>query len=163
MRFRPLVPFRSSPHSRSGHDLFATFKTEMDDLFDRFFEPRTSAQAGLLAGFAPSIDVSETDTEIIIKADLPGIEEDGVHLELHEDVLTLRGERNEEKEAGEGEDRRIIERSYGRFERSMRLPFAPNEDDIDTNYQKGVLKVTVQKPAEAERATKRIPIKGKWV
>lgn len=163
MRFRPLVPFRSRLQARSGSDPFSAYRTEMDDLFQRFFEVDTTGRFNQLADFAPSVDVSETDTAIIIKADLPGVGEDDVHLELHDDLLTLKGERNEETEQGEGEDRRIVERSYGRFERVMRLPFTPDEGDVETDYKQGVLTVTVKKPQNDNGGPKKIPIRGKWV
>ena len=161
MQFKPLVPFRSQLPSRSERDPFSAFRLEMDDLFNRFFELDTGGFASELADFAPSVDVSETDTEIIIKADLPGIEEDDIHLELHNDVLRLKGERSEEKEEGEGENRRVVERSFGSFERTMRLPFTPDEKDVTTKYQKGVLKVAIAKPDGEQGGAKRIPINGK--
>ena len=161
MQFRPLVPFRSKLPSRSERDPFSAFRLEMDDLFNRFFEMDASGRPGELINFAPSVDVSETDTNIIIKADLPGIDEDDIHLELHKDVLSLRGERSEEKEEGEGENRRVVERSFGSFERTMRLPFTPGEKDVTTDYKKGVLKVTIAKPKDEQGGAKRIPIKGK--
>lgn len=163
MRFSPLVPFRSNPVKRSGAGLRSPFGTDIDDLWNRLFELDTTDRFGSLADFAPSVDVSETDTQIIVKADLPGVEKDDVHLELQDDVLTIKGERNEETEEGEGEDRHVIERSYGSFQRSMRLPFTPAEADIDTRYEKGVLTVKVAKPKDADTAAKKIPIKGKWV
>ncbi len=163
MRFNPLIPFRSNLPTRSTGDPFSTMRTEMDDLFARFFELDTSGRLSGLADFAPNIDVHETDSEIVVKADLPGVEQDQVSLELHDDVLILKGERKEEAKAGEGEDRRVIERSYGRFERAMRLPFAPAEDQIETSYKNGVLTVTVAKPETPEAKATQIPIRGKWV
>lgn len=163
MRFNPLVPFRSGAIKRSGNGPRSFFGTDMDELMSRFFELDAADRFGGFADFAPSIDVTETDTQIILKADLPGVEQDDVHLELHDDMLTLKGERNEETEEGEGEDRRVVERSYGSFQRSMRLPFSPSEDEIETNYKKGVLTVKIAKPENTESAAKRIPIKGKWV
>jgi len=163
MRFSPLVPFRSNALKRSGSGIRSPFGIDIDDLWNRLFELDTTDRFGSLADFAPSVDVSETETQIIVKADLPGVEKDDVHLELHEDVLTIKGERNEETEEGEGEDRHVIERSYGSFQRSMRLPFKPAEEDIDTRYAKGVLTVKVAKPKNADDAAKRIEIRGKWV
>ena len=163
MRFSPLIPFRSSLPARSGGDPFSTLRSEMDDLFSRFFELDTTGRFSGLADFAPSIDVSETESEIVVKADLPGVEQDNVSLELHDDVLVLKGERKQETEAGEGEDHRVIERSYGRFERAMRLPFTPAESDVETRYKNGVLTVKVAKPEKPEDKAKQIPIRGKWV
>lgn len=163
MRFSPLIPFRSNVPSRAGNGPFSDLRSEMDDLFARFFELDTTGRFSGLADFAPSIDVSESESQIIVKADLPGVEKDNISLELKEDVLVLKGERSDESESGQGEDRRVIERSYGRFERSMRLPFTPAESEIDTSYKNGVLTVTVAKPQKPEDKAKQIPIRGKWV
>lgn len=163
MRFSPLIPFRSNVPSRTGNGPFSDLRSEMDDLFARFFELDTTGRFSGLADFAPSIDVSESESQIIVKADLPGVEKDNINLELHDDVLVLKGERSDESESGDGENRRVIERSYGRFERSMRLPFTPVESDVETSYKNGILTVTVAKPQKAEDKAKQIPIKGKWV
>ena len=163
MRYNPLIPFRSNLPARSAVDPFSALRTEMDDLFSRFFELDTSGRFSGLADFAPSIDVHESESQIVVKADLPGVDQDHVSLELHDDVLILKGERKEETETGEEQDRRVIERSYGRFERAMRLPFSPAEDDVETSYKNGVLTVTIAKPESPETTAKQIPIKGKWV
>ncbi len=163
MRFSPLIPFRSNVPSRAGNDPFSALRSEMDDLFAKFFELDTTGRFSGLADFAPSIDVSESEAQIIVKADLPGVDKDNINLELHDDVLVLKGERRDETESGDGEDRRIVERSYGRFERAMRLPFTPREDDVETSYKNGVLTVTVAKPEKPEDKAKQIPIRGKWV
>ena len=163
MRFNPLVPSRSSAMTRSGNGPRSVFGTDIDDWFNRFFELDAADRFGRMADFAPSMDVSETDTHIIMKADLPGVEKDDLHLELLDDLLTIKGERHQETEEGEGENKRVIERSYGSFQRAMRLPFAPSEDDVETHYEKGVLTVKIAKPETSDSAAKRIPIKGKWV
>ncbi len=163
MRFNPLVPFRSNAMTRSGNGPRSVFGTDIDDWFNRFFELDATDRFGRFADFAPSIDVSESETHFTMKADLPGIEQEDVHLELHDDVLTLKGERHSETEEGEGENKRVVERSYGSFQRAMRLPFTPSENDVETHYEKGVLTVKIAKPEDAETAAKRIPIKGKWV
>lgn len=141
-------------------DPFLAFRQEMDRLFDTFFAP---AQFGRLGGgaasfpFNPAIDVTENDKEVRVRAELPGVEEKDIDVSLDGDVLTIRGEKREEH-TEDGDRRRFVETSYGSFERSLRLPFEPEGEEIKANFKDGVLTVTVQKPAELTRPSKRIPI-----
>lgn len=163
MRLNPLVPFRSNAMQRSGNGPRGAFGTDLEDWFNRFFDTGAIDHLRPFADFAPSMDVSETDTHFIMKADLPGIEKENLHLELHDDLLTVKGERREETAEGEGENKRVVECSYGSFQRAIRLPFTPSEKDVETHYEKGVLTVKIAKPEDAPKTAKKIPIKGKWV
>lgn len=154
MRFG-LTPYRQNRPARSG-DMFSSLRSEMDELWDNFFNLTRSPAFGT-SDFAPSIDVSESEKEIVLKADLPGLEEDQIDLEIDHDVLCLSGEREEEKTEN-GEDRRVVERSYGRFERAMRLPFVPEDKDVKTRFSKGVLTVRIAKPEEAAGGARKIKI-----
>ncbi|WP_370455213.1 Hsp20/alpha crystallin family protein [Pseudolabrys sp. FHR47] len=104
----------------------------------------------------PSIDVVETDKEIEITAELPGLEEKDVQLNVADNLLTIRGEKKAEKE-DKGKDYRIVERSYGAFERTLELPPGVDADAIKASIAKGVLTVTVPKPAPAQ--AKKIEVK----
>ena len=142
-------------------DPFLAFRHEMDRLFDSFFAPAHFGRFGGLGGFPfnPAVDVSETDKEVRVRAELPGVEEKDIDVSLDEDVLTIRGEKREER-SEDGERRRFVETSYGSFERSLRLPFTPEDADIKANFKDGVLTITVKKPPELNRPSRRIPIQN---
>jgi len=101
--------------------------------------------------------VTETDKEIEITAELPGLEEKDVQINVADNVLTIRGEKKAEKEEKD-KNYRLIERSYGSFERSLELPAGVNADAIKASIAKGVLKVTVPKPAPAQ--SKKVEVKS---
>jgi HSP20 family protein len=103
------------------------------------------------------MDVAETDKEIEITAELPGLEEKDVQINIADNVLTVRGEKKAEKEQKD-KNYRLVERSYGSFERSLELPEGVNADAIQASIDKGVLKVTVPKPAPAQ--SKKIEVKA---
>lgn len=164
MRFGQMTPYRSrypvSRNRREGEfDPFSALRSNFDEMLSEFFDLGSPLSVGG-SEFRPSVDVTETDKQIVIKADLPGMDEKDVELEIDGDVLTLRGERSEEKEEGEGENRHIVERTYGRFERAMRLPFAPADKDVETSFKRGVLKVKLKKPKELETRARKIAING---
>ena len=103
------------------------------------------------------MDVTETDKEIEITAELPGLEEKDVQVNLADNVLTIRGEKKAEKEEKD-KNYRLVERSYGSFVRSLQLPDGVNANAIKASIDKGVLKVTVPKPAPAQ--AKKIDVKA---
>jgi HSP20 family protein len=103
----------------------------------------------------PALDVWETDDALVISADLPGVDEDKVSLEVEDGVLTISGTR--ERKVEQKDDRYYrFERRYGTFSRSVTLPQGVNEEDIKASFANGVLEITVPKPAE--RKPKRISI-----
>jgi HSP20 family protein len=122
------------------------------------------AQAGLgQGGFAqvalvPHMDVSETDTELRIAAELPGVAEGDVEVMLHDDVLTIRGEKKFER-ADERENYHFVERSYGTFQRSLRIPWPVNPDEVQADFERGVLTVTLPK-AKQEEKSRRIEVRS---
>ena len=105
-----------------------------------------------LGELMPVTDVTETDKEIEISAELPGLEEKDLQINLSDNVLTIKGEKKAEKERKEI-DFRMVERSYGAFERTIELPEGVNPDSIKATIAKGVLTVTVPKPAPAQAKT----------
>ena len=146
-----------SPDVMRGDPFFA-FRQEMDRLFDSFFEP--SQQFGRFgAGFQfnPAIDITENETELRVRAELPGVDEKDVEISVNGDMLTISGEKREEH-VEDGDKRRIVERSYGSFQRSIQLPFTPKDENIRADFKDGVLTITAPKPPELARASKRIPI-----
>ena len=97
----------------------------------------------------PNMDVSETDKEIEITTELPGLQEKDIQLNMANNVLTIRGEKKNEREESK-KDYHVIERSYGSFVRSVQLPDGVSADSVKAVMSKGVLKVTVPKPAPAQ-------------
>jgi HSP20 family protein len=145
-------------------DPFSALRAEMDSLFDSFMSglpafPRMFATSGD-RGFAltPHMDVRETDKDIVVEAELPGIDEKDVSLSLQDGVLTIRGEKKHEHEE-EKENYRMMERRYGSFQRSLRLPDTVDEDKIEASVNNGVLKVSLPKRPEAIGKQRTIPIK----
>ena len=142
-------------------DPFLAFRHEMDRLFDSFFAPTQFGRTGFgaMSGFPfnPAVDLTENDKEVRLRAELPGVEEKDIDINLDADVLTIRGEKREER-TEDGEKRRFVERSYGSFERSIQLPFAPADQEIKADFKDGVLTITATKPPELARTSKRIPI-----
>ncbi len=129
-------------------------RKEMDELWESFFERRPFR--GELSEWLPSVDFSETKTSYVVKAELPGIDPKNVDISLSENVLTIKGEKKQEKEE-EGENYHFVERSYGSFVRSIRLPGEVQSDKISATYKNGVLKVVLPKTEEAKK--KEIKIK----
>jgi HSP20 family protein len=125
-------------------------RDEVNRLFDNFFTGLPERRRGLLEGeWAPSVDVAETDNEVVVTAELPGIKQDDVDITITDDVLTLKGEKKEEKEVKEKNYHRI-ERSYGSFQRSISLPAGVQADKAKATYKDGVLHITVPKAEEAK-------------
>ncbi|SRR6266404_2114453 len=154
MTLKSLIPVGSERGvTRPSSNPFSALQQEIDRLFDGFSRS--------FSGFAsrdmmPSMDLSETDQEIEITAELPGLEEKDIQLNLADNVLTIRGEKKSEREENK-KDYHLVERSYGSFTRAVQLPEGVNPDSIKAVMSKGVLKVTVPKPAPAQ--TKKIDIK----
>jgi len=132
---------------------FLSLQREIDRLFDDFTRGFSTLSMMPPGGkLMPVTDVTETDKEIEISAELPGLEEKDVQINLSNNVLSIKGEKKAEKERKE-KDFRMVERSYGAFERTIELPEGVNPDSIKATIAKGVLTVTVPKPAPAQAKT----------
>lgn len=146
-----------------GSSVFGALHDEMDRLFERFEHGwqrwpslfREGDGAGLMT---TSFDVHENAKAITVEADLPGVEEKDLSVTLANGVLTIKGEKKQEREEKD-ENYYLCERSFGRFERSLRLPDTIDENKIEARFDKGVLKVTAPKRPEAVKAEKKIEIK----
>jgi HSP20 family protein len=126
-------------------------QSEMNRLFGSFFDsptPRNGARASLRR-WIPAMDVVETDEHYVLRADLPGLSESDVNVELDDNVLTISGKRSSEHEESKAGYRRV-ERSYGSFSRSVTLPDGVDADGIQANFDKGVLEVKVAKPEQTK-------------
>jgi len=122
---------------------------EMDRLWDDYFGSGRRGLRPLQAEFAPAVDVKETDAEIVVKAEVPGIEAKDINISVAGEVLTIKGEKKSEREEKE-ENYHLVERSYGSFARSLVLPAAVDLDKIEAKYDKGVLTVTCPKKEEVK-------------
>jgi HSP20 family protein len=127
-------------------------RREMDSLWDRFTGERPVEW--LKGEWVPSLDVSETKDKVVVKAEVPGIDPKAIDISLSSDILTLKGEKKKEREEKD-ENYHLIERSYGSFSRSVRLPAEVQEDKVKASYKDGVLTITLPKTEKAkERAIK---------
>lgn len=138
------------------YDPFDILQQEVDRVFDRFNGFRMwpplmtqSRPASTEYGFSPSMEVTETDSAIEISTELPGMEEKDIDITLGEGLLTIRGEKKFEKDEKK-KHYRLIERSYGAFERTVAVPHGVDAAAVKASMTKGVLKVEVPKPAAAK-------------
>ena len=162
MNLKSLLPISRTRSVARQENPFLSLQREVDRLFEDFtrgfpsFPTFPAFQTGGVADLIPSMDVTETDKEIEITAELPGLEEKDVQINLSDNLLTIRGEKKAEKEQKE-KDYRLVERSYGSFLRTLELPEGVDPNGIKATIAKGVLKVTVPKPAPAQ--VKKIDVK----
>ena len=120
-------------------------RNQFDNFFDDFFNPALCIDEGMAASaWNPAVDVYENKEDIIIKAELPGVEKKDIKVDVNGGVLTLKGERNHEKEVKEEAFYRR-ESVYGKFERSFKLPDGTDSDKIKADFKDGILKVSVPK------------------
>jgi HSP20 family protein len=133
-----------------------TLQSEMNRLFDSVFDtPRGGNSGGALRRWMPAMDLVETDEHFVLRADLPGLSEDDVKIEVEDGTLIVSGERKaEHEERGEGFHR--LERAFGTFSRSLTLPKGVDADAVTASFERGVLEVRVPKPAQ--RKPRRIEI-----
>ena len=128
----------------------SSLQSEMNRLFNTFFDTPTTTgggNGGAVRRWIPSMDLVETEEHFVLRADLPGLSEEDVSIELEDNVLTVSGERRaEHEEKKEGFYR--VERSFGQFRRSLTLPEGVDADKIAATFDKGVLEVRIPKPEE---------------
>lgn len=151
---RYLAPYSSSRNLRAT-DPFADLHREMNRLFDDFLGGGAEGSSSQ-ALMAPRLDVKERDKELCVAAELPGVEPNEVDVRLEGSLLTIRGEKKHEAEQ-EKEDWHLSERSYGRFQRSLQLPFEPDADQVRADFKHGVLTIHIPKQPQQEKS-KRIEI-----
>jgi HSP20 family protein len=128
-------------------DFFEEMRRDMDEMMRRFFGPLAPAEgdgAKTVGMWAPRVDVSETDKAYVVKADLPGVEPKDVEVSVHEGILSLKGEKKEEKEE-KGKNFHRVERFEGQFYREIPLPGAVDSTAVEANAAKGVVTVTIPK------------------
>jgi HSP20 family protein len=133
------------------------FRKEMDRLLDRFSGETPFART-FTEMWSPSVDISETKDNFVVKAELPGLEAKDVNVSISGDVLTIKGEKKAEEEEKDEHYHRV-ERYSGSFQRVFQLSSGVKADKIEANFDKGVLKVTLPKVEEAKK--KKIEVKVK--
>lgn len=130
-------------------------KQEMDRLFDRVFEPRWD-EFRATGDWAPSLDLSETKDALVLKMEVPGMDAKDIQVSLQENLLTVKGEKKQENEEKD-EQHHVMERSYGAFTRSVRLPVGVDGSKVNANFKDGLLVVILPKTPGAKGLT--IPVK----
>lgn len=165
MPFPNLIPWKSKerPLTRRGEsqDPFSQLQQEMDRLFEEFrgfgLAPMGSmGETGL--AWAPAVNVAEDEKAIHVTAELPGMDEKDIDVDLSGNVLTIRGEKKEEEKQ---EDRNFyrMERRYGSFQRQIELPREVESDKVDASFKKGVLTIHLPKTREAQKDVRKITVK----
>lgn len=161
MHWPTLRPFGRRSEVAVGEDPFTSLRREMDRLFENFGRDLGwPAPEGRAVAMAPSIDVSETEAEIKIEAELPGIDEKDVEVVISDNVLTVKGEKKADKEEKK-KDYHLVERSSGSFSRSLTLPFAADPAKAKASFKNGVLTISMPKPPEVKAKAKKIAINAK--
>lgn len=137
------------------------FRREIDRLFDEIFErefPAPRRAREITRVFVPAVDMYEKPDEIVLKAELPGMNRDDINIELTEDAITISGEIKREEEVKEA-DYYCAERTYGRFSRTIDLPVKVNMEKAEATYKDGLLEIRLPKAEEAKRKEIKLKVK----
>lgn len=168
MTLRDLIPWKKDNEKkvtvrRESEEPLHALQHNMNRLFDDFFGDfgmtpfgRWGEQTRL---FQPQIDISENDKAITVTAELPGLTDEDVEISLDRDVLTISGEKKEEKE-DKGDNYYHVERSYGAFRRQISLPTEVVADKVEATFKNGVLTIDLPKSPEAQKRVKHITVKS---
>jgi HSP20 family protein len=136
-----------------------TLQDRMNRLFRDSVAAETQDQALATSAFAPAVDVYEDEHNITLKIEVPGIDEKDIDVRIENNTLTVHGERKFEKDEKE-ENFRRVERQYGSFTRSFTLPTTVDAEKVSANYDKGILKITLAKKAEAKPKQIKVNVGG---
>ena len=158
-----LIPWRSKTErsdDNGGTTAVTQFRSEIDQLFDQFFsDPFGFGLRGLSEGWTgtwvPTLDVSESEDEVTIRAEVPGVDPEDLDISVSGDFLTLSGEKKEETEEREQSFYRS-ERRFGQFRRQVALPSFVDKENVSAEYKNGILVISLKKTAEAK--PRRIPV-----
>lgn len=138
---------------------FAALHREMNRLFESFFSEGFGADWGFQGEFSPSVNISESDQEVHVTAELPGVSEKDIEVSLTRNALTIRGEKRDEREEKE-ESYHRVESAYGSFERTIPLPADIETDKVEAKFSKGVLTITLPKTKEAQTRVRQVKVKA---
>lgn len=150
--------FNLTPWRRKPTNEVTEFRKEMDNLVDRFFGGSFFPAAEFLNGgkWFPTVDIREGKKEITVQAEIPGVEAKDIDVSVDGRMLTIKGEKKQEKEEKD-ENYHRVERTYGYYNRTIELPAEVDASEVDATYKKGILKVVLKKTKESE--TKKIEVK----
>lgn len=162
-----ILPLRrrgnTMPARRENESPVMAIQNEMNRMFDQFFnDPFTLLSVPsmrTMSDFMPRIDISETDTDIQVTAELPGMDEKDIQLTLENDTLIISGEKKNDVEE-KGKNFHRIERSYGTFQRAIPLVSEIQQDKVEAKFTKGVLNITLPKTPAAAKQSHKISIKS---
>ena len=155
-----LIPSRARPRGLTGFNPLMSLNRDINRLFDDLLQPSalptTADPAVATALITPQMNVSETDTEIRVAAELPGVDLDDLEVDVMDDMLVIRGEKRLER-SDEDENFHFVECAYGSFQRTVQLPFAADPDQVQANFENGVLSITVPK-SDQQQGVHRIDV-----
>ena len=164
----PVAVKKTAPAQTSAPDIWQSFRSEMDRLFDRFGFPSLRRvfdiepawrSASSFSFSVPAIDMSEDEKAYKISAELPGIDAKDIDVSVSGDMLVLKGEKRQEKEEKD-KNYHFSERAYGSFQRAFDLPASVDRNKVAADFSKGVLTITLPKTAEAQKPAKKIEVKS---
>ena len=168
----PVEVKKTAPAAANAPDTWRSFRAEMEQLFDRFaggwglpavhrlFDAAPARRyEHTFSVPSPAVDIAEDDAAYKMTAELPGMNEKEIEVALSGGMLTLKGEKRQEKEQKD-KNFYLSERSYGSFQRSFALPDGVDRDKIAADFAKGVLTITMPKTAKAKEAEKKIEVKA---
>jgi HSP20 family protein len=153
-----LIPWRRKERETAPITSPWLFRSDFDDFIERFFGEEPLARHGIFGGaFSPAVDIVENDDDIVVKAEIPGMEQKDLDVNLSGDVLTIKGEKKAEHEE-KGDNFHRIERSYGSFSRSIALPCEVQEDKVEATYKHGVLSLKLPKTETCKKKSVKITV-----
>lgn len=163
---RKIVPYKREGNlavKREESEPFGLLRREIDRLFDDFTRGFTLEPFRMLEErtrtFSPVVDVTESEKDITVTVELPGMDEKDIELSITDGQLTIQGKKREEKEEKKKGYYRM-ERSFGEFSRVIALPAGVETDKVSAGFRKGVLRITIPRSKEARTETKKIPIQS---
>jgi HSP20 family protein len=150
--------FRPTSSFDANRGFLSALNREIDQVLDEFGS-YSSSPSTASRNSTPRMSVSETDSSVEIETELPGVEEKDVEIALSNDVLTIKGEKRMESSL-QHSDYCYQDRTFGKFARSITLPFEPDPKSVKTLFSRGILKITLPKSAAIKQLTVKIPVKS---
>jgi HSP20 family protein len=143
----------------SGSDMFSNLQREIDRVFSDFGRGLPALGDFGKGAMSLKVNVAETDKTVEVTAEIPGVDAKDIDVQLEGGVLTIKGEKKEEKDEKQ-KDYHVVERSYGMFQRSFTLPADVDDGKVEASFDKGVLKVVLPKTPTAESKSQKIEVKS---